>query len=265
MNRRLIHPLALAALVTSTVLTLTACGQDDPGTDSAAKVDGTTSSSAAAASSAPAETTYEFEDLLANVSTPPPAVYVANEITVKLPDDLKAIAEKHGPLAVDHYDLKAEAFLTGICRLDISIGFAPGGKEALEKATGDYAAGQEALMHRTGVDGADAEIVDTLPSDDDLQDTGSYVTRDLSKVTIVDDCSEMDSDGVEDEFSGLYFPYIEPYVSSRDSSVDEFARTDVGIMAGGQGGPDGTTFLFDDSYVEAEITPLGKWKAPDED
>ncbi|SMX98393.1 hypothetical protein [Brevibacterium linens] len=201
-------------------------------------------------------TVYQFDE--AKTADDTPFAVSDSPVTVELSGELESALPAGAQLTVGQYTISAKAFETGMCRLYVETEFANGGQGTLSaprERGGDNP--HEYVMSALTKDRkySDAAVVDELPSDEDLEDDGEYITEDFSKMTFVDRCSE----DADDRFLPLDFLY-----PGEDGELETFADVDIAVVGGTQSGSGGTT-LFLTGDTEADVTPAGEWTAPDED
>ncbi len=180
-------------------------------------------------------------------------------VTIELSDELESALPTGAQMTVGQYTISAKAFETGMCRLDVETVFANGGQDTLSATRergGDNP--HEFVMSALTKDRkySDAIVVDAPPSDEDLEDDGEYITDDFTRMTFVDRCSE----NATDRFLPLDFLYP----GEDGDELESFADVDIAVVGGTQSGSAGATlFLIGDT--EAELTPAGDWRSPEED
>lgn len=236
-----------AALTMTAALALSACGESDGDQDSGTETDdGSTSKSAL----------YDFEDAKAQGSKSDRAPFVATDpnITIQLSDELTSAVPSDRGVAIQKFELTSKAFTTDMCRLDADITYSKGGEQAIktidtdEKPTANVV---EALV-RHGFDADDAVEVDSIPSDDTVEEDAIYVTNDLSHLTMIGECNEDPDDGL----TTLQFPYLD-----EPDADTPFADAEIAIMAGSSGDDITTTVL---GTSAAKASPNGSWQPPED-
>ncbi|MGO1971585.1 MAG: hypothetical protein ACTH2Q_01375, partial [Propionibacteriaceae bacterium] len=156
------------------------------------------------------------------------------------------------------------AFGTGSCRVDFEITYADGGLDALREpppeessASPEETIASRLLVTRRGK--PKPQIVDVLPSDDELGENTVYMTEDASQVTVVSPCSDQADDAVVT----LRFPYTQPAGPENKASPSswDFADVGIGVAAGTQAGSDGQTTMIT-ARTAAGVSPSGAWQEP---
>ncbi|MEU7317899.1 hypothetical protein [Streptomyces sp. NPDC007083] len=243
---------ALAGLA----LALTACGGG-----SEAPPDGGKDQNHNTTGQAPAQNVYQFDQARVDSSTDQkPFVSRSGDVTVQLSNELASVLPKGSTMAVDHFTLKAKAFSTGICRLDAGITYGDGGQDTLTAGREGHEddAPQSNLMSALtghGVDGD--EIVDEAPGDDETTKGSRYITQDLSRITVVKECSK----DAEDDLVKLAFPYAQGPQAKGIHSSSDFAYAEIAVIASGQNGNDGASIVITGG-TDAELGATGKWAPP---
>lgn len=255
---------SIAALAVAAVLGLSACGGSDSTDQDANTQQGQGNSSAAGKSaegSAEAKN-YVFDEVrTAGSEDAPPFVSDAGPVTITLSDGLRTAVPEGAQLIVDSYTVTAKQFETGMCRLDVTVDFAPGGQEAVtepirkpgEMSYPDAASRAEARL----IDyGRDLNVVDTLPSDEQLANKTSYATPDFTQLTLVDECSE----DPEDKFTALAFPYTSASAEATGRSEHTpFAEVEIALVTNVE-----QPLVYVAGEVnDAEVSPTGQWMPRD--
>jgi hypothetical protein len=151
-------------------------------------------------------------------------------VRIQLSDDLAKAVPAGKTLTVKSYTLTVKAFPSGMCRTDIYIDYSPSGL-AFYKAHPDKHFGQT--------------VVASSPSDDELKE-GSFITKDLSQLTVVSKCG--------DEVGGLPFDYA-PMAANTPTS-DVFARATVDTLKD----PNDPGLSIEGAVNGATIGVTGKWE-----
>lgn len=230
MHRTTIATLAATAVL---ALSLTACGTPDGPVGSTA---GTPAGSPVASSGsdpiALPEAMYTFDDLLTGDNHFGALAPAGQPLGIALSADLAALAPD---LAVDSFVVETKAFPTGVCRTDIAINWAEGGLAAV-KARGDVS--KQLLVDV-------AETVAVLPTDSELDGTGTWLRADSGAATNVDDC------GIRPVT--LRLPILEPLFDAY------FAEVEVTSLE------DGSTAATDGKVVEkyTKVSVTGTWTRED--
>ncbi|WP_159401648.1 hypothetical protein [Streptomyces sp. NRRL F-5053] len=242
------------AVLAGLVLALTACGgggETAPGNSKNPEQSPT--------SQAPANI-YQFDQ--ARVSTSgnqEPFVARNGRATVALSGELAGALPEGSAMAVDHFTLRAKAFRTGICRLDADITYKDGGRKALMAGRQDHEdnSPQSALMSALTGHSVDTEeeIVDEPPGDDETTKGSRYVTRDLSHITVVKECSEED----DDHLVKLAFPYAHAPQGEGIHSSADFAYVKIAVSENQDGG---SASIIITGGTDAEVSASGEWAPP---
>ncbi|GAB3563356.1 hypothetical protein [Spelaeicoccus albus] len=254
-----------AALTLTAAMALTACGGSS---DSDVKAGGTTAGagSSQAAGDTGDAAVYQFNNTrVGDSEDETPFVTTKDSIIIKMPDELKAAIPDGSRVAIDTFTLTPQAFSTGICRLDVAIDYAGGGKKALTSVDPygeDEGPASNLLVymidHGLETNGGD-KVVDKVPSNDQVEEGSTYVTKDMEHITFVNECS----DDNEDDIFELTNPYIEQ--DSKEAGNDKFASVDIAMVSGGgQSGGAGTTTIITGGTA-ADVSIDGKWKQPTEE
>ncbi|OYO00729.1 hypothetical protein CGZ95_08895 [Enemella evansiae] len=255
---------SITALAIAAVLGLSACGGSDSTDQSANPQQGQGSSSEAGQSTdgSTEAKTYAFDEVrTAGSGDALPFVSDAGPVTITLSDGLRAAVPEGAQLIVDSYTVTAKQFETGMCRLDVTVDYAPGGQEAVtepirkpgEKNYPDAASRAEARL----IDyGRDLTVVDTLPSDEQIANKTSYATPDFTQLTLVDECSE----DPEDKFTALAFPYTSASAEATGRSEHTpFAEVEIALVTNVE-----TPLVYVAGEVnDAEVSPAGEWMPKD--
>ncbi|WP_236865961.1 hypothetical protein [Brevibacterium daeguense] len=182
---------------------------------------------------------------------------------VQLSGELAAAIPEDSAVAIDELVLTATAFSTGICRLEVEIVYTDGGMEVVAAGAvspRDSAEENAAVVLLNAGTRADIEAVAEVPSDDEVEKDVTYVTNDLSHITVVDECS----DAADDDFASLKFPYsVQPErPDAMEGDIHEFATAEVAVIPGSQGGSDGASIIITGD-TDAELTATGQWAPPE--
>ncbi|MGW8483554.1 hypothetical protein ACWGJP_10470 [Microbacterium sp. NPDC055903] len=239
-------------------LALAACGTADSGTIASSQ------SAESSTDTAEAETgsVYQFDEArVVNQDEQVPFVSTDADspIVVQLSEDLSAVVPADRTIAIEQYRVTTEAFTTGICRLDAEVTYASNGLDALATPTPSIDAEpmqNVAASLTRGITADRVEVVDTVPSDDEIEYETVYITSDGSTLTIVDDCSEdpQDTDGSPE----LQFPHTDVLEGMGYREVLATAYVAV-LLGGGQNGGAGTTTVIT-GEVDADVSPNGTWQ-----
>lgn len=225
-----------AAGLAALALTLSACGGGD---DEAPEPQGNGGGQEQTAEE-PEAYVYDFEQAKAGSDAESYHVPDGEAVTVQLSNELAAVLPEESSVPVQSYTLTARSFeATGVCVLEAEIDYAPGGEQIAEEwiETGEYRVGPYTYDVNT------MEVVDSIPSDDQLERNTAYLLSDLSGLVAVADCS----DDPEDRFERLYF---HDGISGGNWA---FANIDVAVQ------PDGAITLFSPSVEGADVSASGEW------
>lgn len=254
--------LMLSTALVSGAFLLAACAGGAP-SDSVAKEGANTKDTAGQAgeaAQAAGDVVYQFDEALVTDSSDE-IPFVTNEtsVVIKLSDGLKKALPDGARMNVEQYVLTTKAYSTGSCRVDVSIDYADGGIETLSKPRDNAGkprdeAGSDDPYKSVGAAvarGSWAEhIVDRLPSDDEIDGSGGYMTKDFREYMEIDECS----DAPDDDFISLAFPY-----ETAEGRLSDFALAEVAVMSnvGNSGENLVTTAIFGES--QASVSPTGSW------
>lgn len=255
MNKKTLRNQRVMATTLLAMLTLSACGNSDGGSSDESGADSATSEQAS-------EAVYQFDEArVADDDLQEPFTVTDAAVAVKLSSELSKAIPDGAAMTVDHHTVRAKAFETGMCRIDLGLSYNNAGQQAMTASRTSDGGSSDPVPERlvgaltSGDSGSGAQFVDQRPSDDQLEEGGEYVTKDLSNVTFVDECSE----DAEDPMVHIHFSY-----PNGDGELDEFAVFRVAVMSGGgQAGGDGTTIALTGD-TEADVSPSGKWMQPTE-
>lgn len=240
-TRTAARTVAATTLTMTAVLALAACGGGNSTSD--AEADGGSSSSQE--ESAESGWTYQFDEVkVADQSDAEPTTAESDPFTVTLSDELAKAAPDGAKLAVKSYKVATKALPSGLCRADVTVDFAPDGKDALTKKDG----ADDAFYEMTG-QSAD-KVVSEIPSDDQIpSEGGKYITKDASTFAVVDDCSE----DTDDELIRLHFPFA--------NKVDDWlAYANLIVAAGSQSGSEGSTTMIKGETRGVDVSAGGTWQ-----
>lgn len=144
-------------------------------------------------------------------------------VIVQLSDELEALAPEDSPMVVQSYTINPKTLGNNACRLNIEIEYTDGGLEAMLEEEGVDPSADPEEPHAPGTrfgfplpmwltDTMDGQIVDALPSDEEVIGTeapvsnvGSaqvYFTDDYSAMSFVDECNADETES----FIRLQFP-----------------------------------------------------------
>lgn len=234
-----------AALAFAGALLLSACGSDSP-------AEGTSTPDESPAADSSNIVDYQFDDL--RVSDPDevaPFIVTDQDVVISLSDELTGIVPARG-VSIESYTLSAKAFPTGICRLDMTIAYNGNGAQEVQQG-GDR--GPEGnfvtLTDGRGFFDHTHQMVDALPSDEDIEEGMTYILSDFSRVSVVDECDS----SPDDSFISANFPYSD---ATKYNHV--FANTDIAVMQGNQAGSDGVTIAITGELPDAKVSPTGAWQ-----
>lgn len=211
------------------LLALTACGGDDDADSSEEQAETTDESGSDDENQAQAgdEHVFEFEQAKeqrgGGRGHEPHNPSPGEPVTVQLSDELKELAPDDNSMTVESYTLSPNALDEGACRLDIDMEYTDGGLEAMAEEEGVDLSADPDEPHAPGeqagfplamwlTDTMDGEMVDELPSDEEVSGTEApvssvgtaqvYFTDDYSRMSFVDECNQ----DVEESFMDLHFP-----------------------------------------------------------
>ncbi|WP_193554663.1 hypothetical protein [Rothia halotolerans] len=249
---------AAVALVAGLSLALTACGGTDAqnGKGGTGGSDTSQSQPSAGADQSPSEpaeptTVYDFENAKVESSSDQmPFAAMDQPFVVRLSEELAGAIPDGQSMAVEKYIVTPKSFGTGMCRADVAVTYGDGGLESVKATTpGDKEreSTEAAILYNLTGKSPTVVPVDALPSDDDLVEDQAYVTSDGSGFTIVEECSEDDSE----TFVGLHFPYVD---RGERSSEQSYARASVTVLRSGSSTVTGDT--------EADLSVSGNWTKP---
>lgn len=208
-----------------------------------------------------AENIYQFDQLRVadkHKATP----YVVSEpksVTIRLSDELKSAAPQGNPILVDSYTLTQHAFRTGICRLDVRVNYADGGRSAITGPLNStsiseqerFAAEENRVAQRLTagafLGASHPTLVSHLPTDDQIAKMGFYLTSDYSAMTFVDKCGTSATDAITD----LTFPFRDQRTKESGWKQTAFAGADITVMTGGT--------VVVSGGVDADLSATGKW------
>lgn len=241
---------ATGAVLAGLTLALVGCG------DSSDASSGSEGQPDAAEANESAPLVYDFDS--AKVADSDDQYFTSIEpFTVELSDELEAAIPSGAAVAVERFTVTPTIMPTGLCRVDIEVEYADGGLEATTtNEQYDHLETTEEIVTTNlvgeGFD-EDDQLVDAVPGDDEVEEGVRYLTSDYENFTMVDECSEDDSDTlVMPEFR-----YIDP---AEDDSY--FAHASISVVPGGQSGSEGyTAFVHGDTA--AELSANGKWSEPE--
>jgi hypothetical protein len=195
-----------ALLLASATFALSGCGGADAAGDKADA--GSNATSDKTASAAAESVTYDFSQAAMKDDQQTPVIAQDQPLILKPSAEMQAAIDKKDPATsvgknawqtgIASYEVKAKSFATGVCRMDIAIHYYDGvDPSSIEDSfTTQYS---PAGIHSTedrGTGQGDQKrpdnIVktDTLPSDDDLENFTTYITKDLTQATVVADCNK---------------------------------------------------------------------------
>lgn len=237
---------ALAGLA----LTLSGCGGAG---DASAGSEGQPDNPEAAES---ATTVYNFDSAKVADSEDESFVVTNSAFTVELSDELKAAIPSGRSVAVESFTVTPKVFPTGLCRVDVSVDYADGGLESVKTnpAHADDESVEDSVVGNVVRESFsdDDQLVDSIPSDDEVEEGVLYLTSDYRNITLVDECNEDDSE----TFIMTEFPYINP---AEDDSY--FAHASISVFSGGgQSGGEGVTALVNGDTA-ADLSVNGNWGA----
>lgn len=264
---------AAIALVAGLSLALSACGWTDTQQDGKGSA-----GEDQPASSAESDSSGEGSDSAEGEGAPPAAVYNFDQakvltsdaetpwttsdqsFVIELSDELKAAMPQGKGVAVERYTVTQKAFPTGLCRLDVAVTYTDGGLESVKKSDpgDDHGSVGEAVMANLVYTGNHTEVVEAVPSDDEV-DEGSFITSDHSTLTFVDDCSEGTESNDLDEFVEIRFPYLDR------GDIDQFADTKIFVVGSGQDSESTGVTSVIYGGAQADVSASGKWKVRTED
>lgn len=227
----------IAGLSLAALLALTACGGN--GNGDSANEDDESQDGAEQTAEEPEAAIYEFEEAKSgnNSDSQPFRAPEGQQINIWLSDELAATVPHEVPVLVDSYVITGTRVFesTGVCVIDVEINYTEGGLEALLEEH------EEDEITDPLFDASRAEaMVDELPSDEEIMETGVYMTTDHSAASIVDDCED-------ERFTRFEFP---------DASGGYFARiTRVTVHT------DGSVALNQAQVRGASVSANGQWVA----
>lgn len=205
-----------------------------------------------------APTVYNFDSAKVADSEDESFVVTNSAFTVELSDELKAVIPSGKSVAVESFTVTPKVFPTGLCRVDVSVDYADGGLESVKTnpAYADDDSVEESVVGNVfgGNFFDEDQLVDSVPSDEDVEEGVLYLTSDYRNITMVDECNEDDSE----TFIMTEFPYINPV---EDDSY--FAHASISVLSGGgQSGGEGVTVLVNGDTA-AELSANGNWGPPE--
>lgn len=209
---------------------------------------------------------YQFDEL--RVADPEHMPTIASrsaeKVTMRLSDELKGVVPEGNAMAVDSYELRPRVFPSGICALDVKVNYAGGGKDALKapmevgpndsSAERVNASEQSRMVYRlTGnsnfADEDLLQVVDRLPSDDELAKEGFYLKSDYSEMTFVTACVRSTGEAT----ASLVFPFTQPLDRKSSSSKEyAFAGASISVIAE-------KSMTIQGWLPFAEVGVTGKW------
>lgn len=207
------------------------------------------------------ENIYEFDQLRVadKDDATPYAVSDPKSVTIRLSEELKGVAPKDNPILVDSFTLTQRAFSTGICRLDVRVNYAEGGKRAITAPLASTSTSEqerfavkenrvkERLTAGAFLGGTDVKLVASLPTDDQISKQGFYMTTDYTAMTFVDECGT----GPTDAMTDLTFPFTDQRPKESGWRQTSFAGAEVTVMTGGT--------VVISGGVDADVSASGKW------
>ncbi|MGP5523344.1 hypothetical protein ACTXM3_08595 [Glutamicibacter arilaitensis] len=206
------------------------------------------------ASNPPMGQVYQFDEVrVADSDDQVPFSTSDMPVTVQMSEELKGAAPSGVAIAVEKYTVDAKAFSTGICRANVGIEYTAGGKGIIDGTETKFGSNDyENLVNSLFVSETFAravEVVDELPTDDELKEDAAYITKDATTATFVKSCGE---DG-DDYMFLLVFPY-----SGEDGDLESFATAWPAFV--GFAGSNSVQLVIEGN-AEADVSPTGAWVA----
>jgi hypothetical protein len=286
MTRTITRTTTAAALVLTAGLGLAACSStsDSPGTDGDTNAPGNTpattqpqeqvsTGSDTGSDTGASEADYAFVDLaLPSVGRPSLIASEVSPFTIQFPEAVRDLLPEEDRPVIDTYTLTPRTFAPGLCALDVVATPHPDGP-GLEGLYGGTIDSEGTIVEGGAAKGASmygpaVELVDSLPSDDDLKDavrglTGdvslTYALDDLSEAVIVKNCSvASDDDYLYLRFGNGGLEYITD-LKPADDLFDDVVREHTAGAVTVSIFSDGLTTVVDSAIYDAEPDVLGEW------
>ena len=266
--------LGLAACTAADGTTTPAAGNSSQGTPTSGDVGNTdTEQGSSSGSTAAGEATYSFVDLaVPSVGRPSLVASEDSPFTIQFPEAVRELLPEEKRPVIDTYTLTPSSFAPGLCALHVVATPHPDGP-GLEGLYGGTIDSEGTVVKRDALYGADlygpaVELVDSLPSDEDLKDAVRGTTEDVSLAYALDDLSEAVivkncSTSTDDEYMRLgfgnggldYVSDVKPADGLFDDVVLAHYAGDVVVSVFN----DGLTTVVDSTIVDAEPDVLGEW------
>lgn len=219
------------------------------------------------------EATYSFVDLaVPSVGRPSLVASEDSPFTIQFPEAVRELLPEDDRPVIDTYTLTPSSFAPGLCALHVVATPHPDGP-GLEGLYGGTIDSEGTVVKRGAVYGADlygpaVELVDSLPSDEDLKDAVRGTTEDVSLTYALDDLSEAViakncSTSNDDQYAWLRFGNGGlDYVTDLDAPEGLFDDVVLAHTAGDVAVSvfsDGLTTVVSSHIFDAEPDVLGEW------
>lgn len=219
------------------------------------------------------EATYSFVDLaVPSVGRPSLVASEDAPFTIQFPEAVRELLPAEKRPVIDTYTLTPRAFAPGLCALEIVASPHPDGP-GLEGLYGGTIDSEGKVVEGDAARGADlygpaVELVDSLPSDEDLKDAVRGTTEDVSLTYALDDLSEAVivkncSTSSDDQYAWLSFGNGGlDYITDRDAPEGLFEDVVLAHTAGDVAVSvfsDGLTTVVSSHIFDAEPDVLGEW------